>query len=292
MRFRGRREEVKSHLIFRFVWWTSNVLLAIALVTTAYSAVWEISVRRYLRGFSDAIIPEAAPAQQKAEAILAWMKNGPPRLESARPTQLSPRDPEDTLNYRQLMEVCGSATNAFLNLSRSAGLQSRRLLLLTAEHTTKHVVAEVNVDGRWVIADPTYRTFFKDKQGNLLTRKELQNPEIFRQATSVLPQYPAEYTFDRFAHVRISALPFHGAQVRVLLDRVFPGWDERLDWSLLLERRSFVWFFLSATALVFFLLMRLVLGWLADNHLLVPRFHLRANLSRATAAFFTSPEIK
>ena len=282
----------KSHLIFRSVWWTSNLLLAIALVSSAYSAVWEISVRRYLRGFSDAIIPEAAPAQQKAEAILAWMENGPPRLESANPARLSPRDPEDTLNYRQLMEVCGSATNAFLNLSRSAGLQTRRLLLLTPERTTKHVVAEVKVDGRWVIADATYRSFLKDAHGSLLTRKELQDPEMIREATGVLPHYPPEYTFERFAHVRVSALPFLGSSTRAALDRVFPGWDESLGWSLLLERRSFAWFFFSITALLFFLIMRLVLGWLADHRLQVPRFHLRANLSRATAAFFTTPEIK
>ena len=51
---------------------------------------------------------------------------------------LSARDPQDTLNYHQLLEVCGSATNAFLNLSRSTGLQARRLLLLTPE---KFVVA-------------------------------------------------------------------------------------------------------------------------------------------------------
>ena len=283
---------MKSHLLFRSVWWTSNLLLAVALVATAYGTVWEISVRRYLRGFSDAIVPEAAPPQQKAEAILAWMQNGPPRFETAHPTQLSPRDPEDTLNYKQLLEVCGSATNAFLNLSRSAGLQTRRLLLLTPQRTTKHVVAEVNLDGRWVIVDATYRAFLKDAEGNLLTRKDLQNPVIFREATGVLPHYPAEYTYDRFAHVRIGALPFYGSNVRLMLDRFFPGWDEYLDWSLLLERRSFAWLFFSSTSLVFFMLMRLVLGWLADHHLRVPRFHLRANLSRATAAFFTSPEIK
>jgi len=121
------------------------------------------------------------------------------------------------------MAVCGSATNAFLNLSRSVGLQSRRLLLLTPEQTTKHVVAEVNLDGRWVIADASYRTFLKDAKGNLLTRQDLQNPEIFREATSPLPHYPAEYTYDRFAHVRVGALPFRGADVRALLDHVAPG---------------------------------------------------------------------
>jgi hypothetical protein len=274
------------------VWWTSNLLLAVALVATAYSGIWEISVRRYLRGFSDAIIPEASSPQQKADAILAWMQDGPPRLETAHPAALSPRDPEDTLNYKQLLEVCGSATNAFLNLSRSAGLQTRRLLLLTPERTAKHVVAEVNVDGRWVIVDATYRRFLKDANGNLLTRTDLQNPEIFREATSVLPHYPADYTYDRYAHVRIWALPFHGADLRVILDKLIPQWDEYVDWSLLLERRSFFYFFASTVSLVFFLLMRLTLGWLADHHLQAPRFHLRSNLSRATAAFFTSPEIK
>jgi hypothetical protein len=108
----------------------------------------------------------------------------------------------------------------------------------------------------------------------------------------VLPHYPSEYTYDRFAHVRTAALPFKGAQIRAVLDRLFPFWDEHLDWSLLLERRSFLMLFLSASALFFFTLMRLVLGRVADRHLLVPRFHLRANLSRATAAFFTTPEIK
>ena len=283
---------MNARLIFRFVWWLSNLLLAVAWMATLTSGVWEISVRRYLKGFSDAVVPEAAAPQQKAEAILAWMLNGPPRLEAQRPTELSARDPSDTLNYRQLLQVCGSATNAFLNLSRSAGLQARRLLLLTPERTTKHVVAEVYLDGRWLIADPTYRAFLKDARGNLLTRKDLQNPETFREAIRALPGYPPEYSYERFAHVRVAALPFHGAQVRRLLDFIFPSWDEYVDWSLLLERRSFFYLFLSANSLIVLILVRMGLGWLADHHLQIPRFHLRANLSRATAAFFTTPEIK
>lgn len=283
---------MKANRIFRSTWWASNVLLAVALATTLCSGVWELSVRRYLKGFSDAIVPEAATPQQKAEAILAWMQNGPPRLESARAQELSPRDPEDTLNYRQLLEVCGSATNAFLNLSRSAGLQTRRLLLLTPERTTKHVVAEVYLDGRWVIVDATYRTFLTDAQGHLLTRQELQNSRLLREATSKLPRYPPDYTYERFAHVRLAALPFHGTQVRLVLDRLFPTWDEHVDWSLLLERRSFLYFFLSVNSLLFLFLLRLTLGWLADHRLRVPRFHLRTNLGRARSAFFTTPEIK
>ncbi len=47
--------------LFRPIWWLSNVLLAVALVATAWSGVWEFSVRHYLEGFSDAIVPKAAP---------------------------------------------------------------------------------------------------------------------------------------------------------------------------------------------------------------------------------------
>ncbi|MGB7846148.1 MAG: transglutaminase domain-containing protein [Candidatus Acidiferrum sp.] len=283
---------MKARLLFRPLWWLSNLLLAVALVAAICSSLWEYSVRQYLKGFSDAIVPEASSPRQKAEAILGWMLNGPPRLEAENPAVLSPRDPSDTLNYRQLLEVCGSATNAFLNLSRSAGLDARRLLLLSRERTTKHVVAEVSVDGRWVIVDPTYRAFLKDAHGRLLTRKDLQDPELFREATSVLPNYPQEYSYERFAHVRIAALPFRGTQIRRLLDRVFPPWDEYLDWSLLLERRSFLYFFLSVNLSIALILIRLVLGWLADHRLRIPRFRLRSNLSRATAALFTTLEIK
>ena len=280
------------HYRFRLIWWLSNLLLAVALISTAWSGIWELSVRRYLRGFSDAVIPQASSSREKVEAILMWMQYGPPRLETKAQKNVSPRDPEDTLNYRQLLEVCGSATNAFLNLSRSSGVEARRLLLLGPDRGTKHVVAEVNLNGRWIIVDATYRVLMKDAAGNLLTRTDLQNPQLFHQAIDGLPHYPQEYTYDRFAHVRVYALPFQGAHVRDFLDWAFPAWDEYLDWSLLLERRSFLYFFVSVNVLIFLTFIRLVLGWIADRRLQVPRFHLRTNLGRATAAFFTSPEIK
>ena len=279
-------------IVFRLIWWTTNLLLLVALVASVWTGVWEFSVRKYLKGFSDAIVPEASAPVDKVEAILSWMRNGPPRLEVTHPAEVSPRDPQDTLNYRQLLTVCGSATNAFLNLSRSTGLQTRRLLLLTPDRNTMHVVAEVYVDGRWVVADPTYRVMLRDAKGNLLTRRDLQNPEIFEQAISVIPNYTRMYSYQNFAHVRLPAIPFKGFQIRQRLDRYVPGWDEYLNWSLLLERRSFFYLFLSVTSLLFLMLLRLFLAWIADHRLGIPRFHFRDNLTRATAAFFTSPEIK
>jgi hypothetical protein len=164
--------------------------------------------------------------------------------------------------------------------------------LLSPDRTAKHVVAEVRIDGRWVIVDATYRAFMKDAQGRLLTRADLQDPRIFHEASSLIPGYITAFSYESVAHVRVGALPFLGTRVRRALDAVFPGWEESLDWSLLLERRSFAYFFLSVWALLFFLFLRIVLAWLADHRLRVSRLRLRDSLTRATATFFSTPEMK
>jgi hypothetical protein len=280
------------HLLFRSAWLSCNVLFALAVVSLVYSGCWEYSVRKYLQGFADAVVPTNASPDQKVEAILTWMRNGPQRSLAANPSELPMRDPETTLNYRQLLSVCGTATNAFLNLSRSAGLEVRRLLLLTPDRKAKHVVAEVLINERWVIVDPAYRVLLRDAQGRYLTRKDLQNPVVFAQATSVVPNYPPEYDYSRFAHVRLARIPLEGLHLRRLLDSIDPGWEEQLDWSLLLERESFFFLVASAAATFFFLLSRVVLARYADRRLGIPRFRFREHALRAGAAFFTTPEIK
>ena len=280
------------HPIFRAIWWSTNVLLAVALFALVYSGVREFSVRRYLDGYSDAIVPNFLPAEQRVDAILDWMRAEPSRGTAENPATLATRDPETTLNYAQLLKVCGTATNAFLNLARASDLQVRRLLLLSPDRTTKHVVAEVLINQRWVVVDATYRVIMKDRQGRLLTRKELQDPAIFEQAVSAVPGYPREYSFDSVTHVRLARLPFQGFHLRKVLDAVYPGWEEAVDWSLLLERESFFYLVLAATASFFFLVVRQILGWYADSMLRIPRFHFREHMIRASAAFFSTPEIK
>jgi hypothetical protein len=281
----------KRHPIFRTVWWATNLLFCAALVSLAYSSVREYSVRRYLDGFSDAIVPNTLPAEQKVEALLTWMRNAPSRAVSREPTKLPQRDPQFTLNYQQLLAVCGTATNGFLNLARSSDLEARRLLLLDATRNTKHVVAEVLVDGRWIVVDPTYRMIMRDSTRRMLTRADLRDPELFRQATSVVPNYPQDYTYERFAHVRLGRVPVVGGALRRGLDWALPGWEEKVDWSLLLERESFFFLSLSAAATLLLLLARLVLAWFADRRLHIQRFHLREHFQRAGAALFSTPEI-
>jgi hypothetical protein len=278
--------------LFRIVWRTVNVALVASLLALVYSAGWEYSVRRYLIGFDEAIIPSSAAPEQRVEAILEWMRTGPPRSAEPNPIGFASRDPETTLNYQRLLSVCGTATNAFLNLARSSDLQVRRLLLLSPDHRTKHVVAEVQLDGRWIVVDPTYRMVMRNANGEMLTRKELQNPRNFAEAIARAPGYPPQYNYDQFAHVRIARLPLDGLHLRAILDRVIPAWEEKVDWSLLLERESF--FSLAAATFMTFLLLllRLFLAWYADQRLKIRRFHLRSHLARAGAALFTTPEIK
>jgi hypothetical protein len=274
------------------VWWCSNFLLAAALLVLAYAGVWEFSVRRYLDGFSDAIVPNFVPAQERVEAILSWMRSGSARGTTENPETLATRDPLTTLNYEQLLKVCGTATNAFLNLARASDLQVRRLLLLTPDRRAKHVVAEVWIDRRWIVVDPSYRVVMKDAHGRWLTRKDLQDPAIFEQAASAIPNYPREYNYERFGHVRLARLPLEGLHLRKLLDVVFPGWEDAVDWSLLLERESFFYLVLASVAAIFFFFLRQALGWYADHRLRIPRFRLRDHMARAGTAFFSTPEMK
>ncbi len=191
-----------QHRIFRVIWWSGNVLLATAFAAMLYSCVREYSVRRYLDGFSDAIVPNTLPSQQKIAAILNWMRAEPSRANTTNPEALAKRDPEMTLTYRQLLN------------------------------------------------------------------------------------------YDQFAHVRLARLPLEGLHLRRLLDSIYPGWDETVDWSLLLERESFFYLVLSAAATLCFLLLRVLLAWYADSRLRIPRFHLRQHAVRAGATFFSAPEIK
>jgi len=280
------------HLFFRFVWRGVNLLLALGVVSSIYAGFREYSVRQYLRGFSDAVVSQGAAPLQKVEAILSWMQRGPSRNVAPDPSGLSARDPENTLNYQQLLSVCGTATNAFLNLARSGGLRVRRLLLLTPQRNTKHVVAEVLIDDRWIVVDPTYRAVFRNAQGQLLTRNDLKNPTVFSEAIRFVPGYPTEYSFERYAHVRLARLPLDGLGLRGVLDRILPGWEEAVDWSLLLERESFLILVVSVCLTLILLVLRVVLAWYADSRLRIPRFHLREHVVRAGVAFFFTPEIK
>ena len=279
-------QRADRHTLFQVMWFATNTLLLVAILAAAYSAVWEYSTRRYLQGFSDAVIPASGTPEEKIDAILHWMSNGPARRESA--PDGSVRDPTETLNYASLLKVCGSATNAFVNLADSAGLRSRRLLLLNPHLLTMHVVAEVLVDGRWIVVDPAFRTVLRDSAGRTVTRKQLSDRSVFLAATSGISGYDPSYTYDRTVHVRMARLGRAGYYLRLVFNHIAPGWDDSMTTSLLLERESLAAMVAAIFSMMILVLVRIFLRWYGTRWLGIHQPQLRARMLRAHGAFFDS----
>ena len=273
------------HAIFRMLWHAVNALLILSALAAIYSSIWEYSTRRYLKGFSDAIIPAGSPPQEKIDTILDWMVHGPKRQDTLLPASGPNRDPTDTLNYAALLKVCGTATNAFLNLADSSGLSVRRLLLLDYRQMTKHVVAEVFVDGRWIIVDPAFRQVLRNSDGLLLTREELGDPAVLRTATRNIQNYDPEYTYDRTAHVRVGRLRILAAPAKAVLDHLLPGLEGSPALSLILERESLAALVVAFALVPIFLLFRTGLRRHGENRLGVRPMRIRRQLWRALSAF-------
>ena len=281
---------MKNHPIVRWCWFAINVLLVASLVAVLYSVGWEFSTRSYLKGFSDAIIPASNRPEQKVEAILQWMAHGPARRSEADTGGLAMRNPEDTLNIQQLLKVCGTATNAFVNLAQSSGLHARRLLLLDTYGQSKHVVVEVLIDDRWVVVDPSYHFIPRLRDGQFATRTELKDPAIFRAATQSIPNYPAAYTYESTVHVRLARIPWIGRHLRGIFNFIWPPCEESINWTLLVERESFAMLVASILLLCFALAARLLLGWYCRSKLGIARERLRDQILRAGHVMAGSPD--
>ena len=277
--------EAQRHPLFHGIWFAVNVLLVVSIFLAVYSAGWEFSTRRYLKGFSDAIVPATSPGDEKVEAILHWMAHGPARKSSDADTAEGDRDPTDTLNYKALLQVCGTATNAFINLVDTGHMEVRRLLLVDSRQMTKHVVAEVLVDGRWIVVDPTFRVVMRGPDGRALTREELTDPATLAFATRDLHGYDPSYTFDHVVHIRLAKLHILGSLLRRILDHVIPGWEDTTSTTLLVERESFAAMVSSFLLLIFLILLRTSLRWYGEKRLGVHSAHIRQQLRRACHAF-------
>ena len=280
---------MKRYPYFRAVWIACTILILTSLILMLIGIAWEHSTERYLKGFAEAIVPLSAPPAEKAEAILSWMRNGPARKVAADTESFAHRDPENTLEYKQLLQVCGTATNAFINLAASSGLPARRLLLLDEKGQAKHVVAEIRMDGQWVVADPTFRVLFRNAQGQYLTRQQLQDPATLREATAGLTAYSSHYTYERVAHVRLTRIPLLGGVLGKVLNTAVPGWDEAMNWTLVLERESMALALGTGFMLAFFVGLRFYLSRYARRKLGIDRVRLREHLSRARQVLFSNP---
>jgi hypothetical protein len=280
---------MKRHSVLQTLWYIVNGFLLASILFLLYSIAWEHSARRYLKGFSDAIVPASASQEGKAEAILSWMEHGPSRRATSAPGVLPQRDPEETLNYQALLRVCGSATNAFVNLANSSGLPARRLVLLDRNLAAAHVVAEVQFRKRWVVLDPSFRAILRDTNGRLLTANDLRDPQVFTQATRKLAGYNPSYSYEHTTNLRWARVPSIGKGLQNLMDRRFPSWDDPIFLTLLVERESY-----AAVALAFVLvalsyLTRVFLRKYGEQRFGLSLPRLRWRLAEAGGAFFRRP---
>jgi hypothetical protein len=276
---------MREHSFYRYAWYSVNGLLVLAIALAIYSMGWEYSTRRYLKGFSDAIVPVSAPPEEKIQAILSWMSHGPGRQIAGPDGSAPDRDPTETLNYHALLQVCGSATNAFINLADSSGMEARRLLLLDSQRLAKHVTVEVPVDGRWIVVDPAFRVILRGSDGRPLTREQLEDPAVFVAATRNIPGYNPDYNYDLTAHIRVGRLRIVGRPLRALLDGLFPGWEDSTTVSLIAERESFAFILMSVCLVVFLILLRVSLRWYGEKQLGVRTLRMREQIRRALGAF-------
>lgn len=275
---------MKEHPILRACWQIVNVLLLGSVVAVLLGMGWEFSTRSYLKGFSDAIIPADEDPEQKIKAILQWMASGPARRDAPDPGGLAARNPEETLNVQSLLAVCGTASNAFVNIAQVSGLKARRLLLLDQNGSSKHVVVEVLLDGRWIVVDPSHHFILRLADGRPATRSDLMDPAVFRTATAAVPDYPRSYTYESTVHVRLSRIPWIGKRLRTIFNFIWPSWEESINWTLLVERESFAMLVTSLFLLCFALGARLLLGWYCGTRLGMSRTRFRDQLARAGQA--------
>ena len=279
--------DVRNHPVYRAAWYVVNGLLVVSICLTLYAMAWEYSTRRYLKGFSDAVVPALATPEEKAVAIIDWMSHGPARLPASPAGETQDRDPTDTLNYASLLKVCGSATNAFINLADSSGLSSRRLLLVNADGGAKHVVAEVLIDGRWIVVDPSFRTIPRNVDGQLLTSRDLADNAVFSFAMQNISNYDPSYNYSQTSHLHLKRIPFLGILTQRVLDHYQPNWADSPALSLLVERESLAAVVTAALALLLFFLVRVSLRWYGESRLGIRTFRVRTQVIRATSALFS-----
>ena len=253
---------MKKEKAFHALAFLINMLLISSVLLILSGLGWEYSTRTYLSGFSNAVLPFTSSPETKVTAILSWMDRGPARSTDYFSDDGENRDPFDTLNYKELLSVCGTATNAFVNLASAGGLEARRLLLLDEQNrSTNHVVAEVYLRGRWVIVDPSYHVILRNNEGGFLTRQELIRPEVFRDATQNIPGYDPRYNYEHTAFVHVSGLTLVGSFLQGKMSALVPSWQENINWTVLVERQSYDTIVVGIVLLICAIFLRHLISW-------------------------------
>jgi hypothetical protein len=118
-------------------------------------------------------------------------------------------------------EACGGAAAILVEASHRAGLEAR-LCQMRDSGVTRHVVAELFIEGKWVVADPSFDQFFLNRDGSLAGFEEIgAHWDYFK--TIVAPDYESHgYTFKGVRRTDWNKIPILLPALKQIL-RLFIG---------------------------------------------------------------------
>ncbi len=153
--------------------------------------VWWVEAYDYVQGLAwahrivHAVAPASLPPDVRVKRLAIWAFDH--FLSKGIPLPLQ----EDHFfnTARRGYGTCDQLAHVLATLYWSAGYPARLLMLRDAQGVSPHTVAQVLVNHRWVLVDPSFKVIFQDRQGRLLTVEDLS------QFPNVLEAYRAKTGF-------------------------------------------------------------------------------------------------
>jgi len=122
------------------------------------------------RATADRLVAGTPGDRERLESLMEWT------YENVRPQYAAPNRvvPDNYLDIvRRGHGYCDQSAHVFATLAYHAGYDSRLLFLRAPDGVSPHTVAEVEVDGSWILVDPWMGEIFVDTNGQLAGVEDL-----------------------------------------------------------------------------------------------------------------------
>jgi hypothetical protein len=116
----------------------------------------------------------------------------------------------------------------------------------------------------------------------------LAQPAVLQDATRNIVGYDPSYNYEHTAFIHFARLPFVGRFLQANLNSVLPSLQERINWTLLVERQSNATLVAGIVLLCCAFCMRRVIHWYGRSISIVPMSPWE-QLSRSGVALFSAP---
>jgi hypothetical protein len=230
---------------------SERLLLGLALLSALFT-LWQFALfagdNHFVDGICAAVVRPDQSSEERAMSLFRWVsrydaaaatpatapETGPARAARSRPFGLvTPRAVAEHRDY--FRENCGRKAWLLAVLARRAGLEARELRLCDASHAARHVVAEIRIDGRWSVFDPTAGLDFRRDDGQLATVADMKDPGLLAANARRVPAYDTrrwQFTYPERLH--FEKVPLIGGALRPLAARVTgrPAEELAIPWVL------------------------------------------------------------